>query len=227
MSKPAQPQEPVISAKVAAVAMEMLSALSYFPREAPARSLVAEELRAMCSTEAQALWLVRRMARLYREWPGVLEMRLVFCSSHRPLDGIEPLCISPFFPDGIPSETPERQPAPRLIAPSSPRTEALVGELTKAKQMGRGSSAGETPASGMAASTSVHSRPSDRSASEPPGGEGLRAEQQSKVESVLSLLMQFASGSEIKNRPPTDSMCGELAALSAPFSRSTPAWGLT
>jgi hypothetical protein len=196
LSKPALPQAPTISAKAATLATEMMAVFSFFPKEAAARSLIADELRAMCSTEAEALWLVRRMARLYQTWPGLGELRSVFCSSHRPLDGVEPCCISPFFPDGIPSEAPERPPVRYLLA-SSPSSKTLSGGLTQTEGMSR-----PLPAP----------RASNLGGS-PEQAFSEEMKQQRQPESALALLMAYGENSGIQEGPLTNSTCEMFLVL--------------
>lgn len=90
----------------ATMAVEAMTVLDYFPSKVPAQALIAHELRCMCPTYSQAMWLVRRLSQLYAKWPGLREMRAAFCAKFRPADGIE--CGSEAYPDGIPSETESR-----------------------------------------------------------------------------------------------------------------------
>jgi hypothetical protein len=134
---------PVISSGAAAICVEMLAALNYFPPEAGARSLIGAELRAMCSSEEDARWVVRRMAQLYSKWPGILEMRRVYCNGRNPHDGVEAVGISEVYPDGIPSEklaTPDARrllPAPSDQISAAKSIEATVRDLAIAKDLNR------------------------------------------------------------------------------------------
>ena len=99
--------EPAISEETATMCVSMLSAIRFFPSEAGARIAIASELQSMCNSDIQALWLARRMVRLFSEWPGVPDLRAVFCSQHVPLDRYQPLTICQAYPEGIPSEIEE------------------------------------------------------------------------------------------------------------------------
>jgi hypothetical protein len=95
---------PRISKETAAVVVEAMSSMPFFPTAAGARFLIGEEIRSMCENSEEAFWLAQRMAQLYKSWPGPREMRLVYCGRHRPLDGVDIIGISDFYPDGIPTE---------------------------------------------------------------------------------------------------------------------------
>jgi hypothetical protein len=117
-----------------------LTAIPYFPSDEVAQTMIAEELVAMCESVEQAQWLVRRVIRIYKRWPGVQELRLVFCSKYRPLDGQPAIGISDVYPDGIPSEKPA---SPQLALPASrsteisasPSIERSVAALAQAKDL--------------------------------------------------------------------------------------------
>ena len=63
--------------------------LKFFPSDPDARFGIAEEIASMARTEDQVRWLVKRVAQIYTDWPGILEVRAVFCTAHRPADGVE------------------------------------------------------------------------------------------------------------------------------------------
>lgn len=141
---------PVISAAHATMCAEMMSAIPFFPASSGALSAIGNEIAAMCHTPEEAAWLAQRMVRLYRKWPGVQEMRLVFCQKHHPLDGIEAHCASETYPDGIPSESehdslaiaappPQRRIAGGTAEPISTANSlaATVCDLARAKNLNR------------------------------------------------------------------------------------------
>jgi hypothetical protein len=76
--------------------------LRFFPSDPEARIGIAEELAEMASNEEQIRWLVKRLPKLFTEWPAMHEVRAVFCSKFRPKDGIE--VYSGVYLDGIPAE---------------------------------------------------------------------------------------------------------------------------
>lgn len=119
---------PVLSAENVTMYIEMLAAMPFFPSEAGARIGIGDELRSMCHSDAQAVWLVTRMRRLYDRWPGEREMRRVMCGAAVPLDGILAEGISEHYPEGIPSE---RKPEP-LALPAAPAKRLAAGEPVSA-----------------------------------------------------------------------------------------------
>ena len=143
-SKEPEYRDPVISTEQATLCTEMMASIPFFPPEEGARAVISNEIAAMCESDEQARWLALRMVRLYRKWPGAIEMRIVFCSRHQPLDAIAAIGESEAYPDGIPSErpvekTPARLPGARedhLIS-GSPSVEATVHDLAVKTDMNR------------------------------------------------------------------------------------------
>lgn len=78
--------------------------LRFFPSDPDARIGIAEAIAEMTQDEEHVRWLVRRVSQLHAEWPGILEVRAVFCSKFKPDDGIDVGSAMPQFRDGIPSE---------------------------------------------------------------------------------------------------------------------------
>jgi len=75
-----------------AAAVAQLGALLFFPSDPSAREAVMEVLERMVGTSEQLEWLVRTMIDEVGEWKGPKELRGVFCTRFRPLDGIEAHC---------------------------------------------------------------------------------------------------------------------------------------
>jgi len=133
-------EPPRISSQAATVIVEMLSSIPFFPKEGGARILIGEEIRSMCHDDEQGVWLAQRMARLYSQWPGVRELRAVYCSKHRPLDGYELIGGTEAFPDGIPSEklipaAPMKALPPGREVSAADSLEDTVIDLAAAKNM--------------------------------------------------------------------------------------------
>ena len=99
----------MISESVLALALGRLMALPFFPSDHLVKAAVLEELQQMVANDEQLEWLIRRVTGLYKEWPGLSEIRAVYCSRFRPRDGVE--VYSGVYPDGIPSERLESPPA--------------------------------------------------------------------------------------------------------------------
>ena len=84
-----------------------MGGMKFFPSDIDGRLGIAELLADMCDTEEQAIWLIKRMRDLFPGgWPGIGEMRAVYCSKFKPKDRIE--ANSEVFPLGVPSEVPGR-----------------------------------------------------------------------------------------------------------------------
>jgi hypothetical protein len=127
--------EPVITTEQAMIYAEMMASIPFFPTEAGARAVIANEIASMCESLDRAEWLAVRMIRLYRKWPGVIELRIVFCSKYQPLDALPEIGASEAYPDGVPSERPpEKAPAllrgrEDVLISAAPSVEATVRDL--------------------------------------------------------------------------------------------------
>lgn len=118
--------------------------LKFFPSDPDARIGIAEEIAEMAGDEEQVRWLVKRVPKIHDAWPGVREVRAVFCSKFKPKDGID--AYSQVYPDGIPSEKEEAPqlpaPKPRQIAASEPQTHhpsiaAHISDVARLKDLNR------------------------------------------------------------------------------------------
>jgi hypothetical protein len=132
----------VLKTTDASIFVEMMATIPFFPVESAARSLITDELRGMCRNWKEADWLVQRMVRLYNSWPGLAEMRRVYCASKIPLDGVAAMGLSEYFGDGIiPPEHPEPERAPVAALPAGavtsadPQLDNAVRELAEAKRL--------------------------------------------------------------------------------------------
>jgi len=96
-------------------AIASLKLMKFFPGDEDACLALADDLAAMATTEEQIEWTVRRVRNLYSEWPGIHEVRAVFCSRFKPRDGIN--AYSAQFIDGVPPERAVPEPAPRALPP--------------------------------------------------------------------------------------------------------------
>lgn len=139
------PQDPVISERAAKSTVQAMTAIGdSFPRAEEAKTLIAAEVMAICGSVAQARWLGMRMVHLYDVWPGVAEMRRVYCRNYHPLDGIQPASlVSTVFPEGIPAESPQGECRPVALPPghhvsAAPKLEQAIDQLAAAKSMPAG-----------------------------------------------------------------------------------------
>ena len=102
--------------------------IRFFPSEPEARFGIAEALVKMVSTEDHLRWLVSRLPELYTEWPGLLEVRAVFCTRFKPRDGVEAALGtgSPAFA----SLCPEDQDL-KALERAAPRSRQITGEVQR------------------------------------------------------------------------------------------------
>jgi hypothetical protein len=91
---------------------------------------VMEDLPEIVANDEQLAWLIRRATALYNQWPGLSEIRAVYCSKFRPRDGIE--VNSGVYLDGIPSE---RAAAPVLALPVLPPGHSFTADLELENRM--------------------------------------------------------------------------------------------
>lgn len=83
-----------------AKAIASLKLMKYFPADEDACIELAKDLADMAQNEDQIEWCIKRVRNLYPEWPGIRELRAVFCSRFKPQDGIN--AYSTIYLDGIP-----------------------------------------------------------------------------------------------------------------------------
>ncbi len=96
-------------------AISSLKLMQFFPGDEDACLALADDLAAMAANEEQIEWAVRRVRNLYSEWPGIHELRAVFCSRFKPRDGIN--AYSSKFIDGVPPEKPQPDAVPLALPP--------------------------------------------------------------------------------------------------------------
>ncbi len=71
------------------MAVDDLQAIPYFPREPGTQVAVQEALMRFVLGQAELTWLVLTAVDNMREWRGVAELRALYSTRWRPLDGIE------------------------------------------------------------------------------------------------------------------------------------------
>lgn len=125
-----------------AAAMGRLMAMPFFPTDQLVKLAVADEINAIAATDEQLEWLIRRVTVLFSQWPGLSEIRAVYCSRFKPVDGIE--VYSGVYPDGIPPERPVLAPVPKGLPPGHVATadvefDRKVQGLVRAKRFPGGS----------------------------------------------------------------------------------------
>lgn len=129
----------MISEPVLMKAIGKLMAMPYFPvSENLVKLALLDELPEIVENDQQLDWLIRRVTHLYKQWPGLSEIRAVYCWTFKPRDGVN--VYSGVYPDGIPSERPA---APLALPPArattgltaDPEFEAKVRSLAALKKM--------------------------------------------------------------------------------------------
>ncbi len=65
-----------------------LGAMKFFPADPPVRLALVQTMGEMTDDVEAVRWLVKKLRTELAEWPGEHEMRKIFCTRFRPLDGI-------------------------------------------------------------------------------------------------------------------------------------------
>ena len=99
-----------VKPEAAAQAVSKLSLMAFFPSDSDARSALVWALMQLAETQEQLEWLVERALKLYSRWPGVGELRALYCSRFKPRDGVE--AYSEIYQSGFPHESPAPVPPP-------------------------------------------------------------------------------------------------------------------
>ena len=129
--------------------------LKFFPvADEGMQAALMEELVHICHDAARLAWLVKRAVQVYGEWPGVMELRALYCEFWTPADGAKAWSdIFPMRPGGAFPEHPltdvpgARKALPaaemRLLEPGEPVSQdpesvKLVDALAEKLRMPRG-----------------------------------------------------------------------------------------
>jgi hypothetical protein len=124
---------PVLTAEEIAAAVEALSALPYFPAAEMARTMIGDAIGLLCRDGHACFELCREMIARYRQWPGVRELRIVYCALVGPPLSGEDLqsAISEVYPDGF---APQKPYTPALAALPAGHVATADDELDQAIQ---------------------------------------------------------------------------------------------
>lgn len=130
----------MIDVRKAAEDLAALSVLKFFPSDDVARTAILGIVCGMAENNEQVRWLVKRTIALHNEWPGPKELRAVFCSRHKPKDGIN--AYSAIYVDGVPPEKPlalDSKPLaalpPGAVVSADPAMDEAIQKLAAAKTM--------------------------------------------------------------------------------------------
>lgn len=132
---------PATPAAIAQAVQALGETLAFFPKGDAARMLIGDSIAGMCSTVEQLRHMVRRAVSLYTAWDkcGVPGLRQIVCSAGKPADGLM-LSFTDAFPEGVPAEKPQQQPAVLSLPPgasqsAAPSIELSVADLARAKSI--------------------------------------------------------------------------------------------
>jgi len=109
---------------------EWAGTMRFFPSDPDARLGLAKQLARMVGSEEQLRWLVETLPTLYSEWPGLRELRALYCMKFRPMDGIE--VASEVYPDGLTRE--QLNPGMKEL-PAAPMLQLPPSEITTDPEM--------------------------------------------------------------------------------------------
>lgn len=91
----------MITENQAGDAVSELGAIPYFPREAGAHTAIIRALCAFVASPDRLRWLVDTAVNRMAEWKGVAELRALYCTRWRPIDGIAgTVCTIPGYTPG-------------------------------------------------------------------------------------------------------------------------------
>lgn len=127
-----------LSPEIAARAVNKLALMAFFPSDMDIRAALVEVFLDMVENDEQMEWLAKRTLQLYGKWPGIGELRAVYCSKFKPKDGFEAYSI--VYPEGIPSERP--RPVMRDAARGEPvsadaEVDRMITQAAARKKLGK------------------------------------------------------------------------------------------
>lgn len=107
------------------LAVDELSEIPFFPKELGARLAITEALMRFVAGGNELQWLIHTAVDHLREWRGVAELRALYCTQFRPLDGKNGgACqIAGFTPEDCEREFQKRTVRKYLPAPEEIQTE--------------------------------------------------------------------------------------------------------
>lgn len=78
-------------------AVEELAAIPFFPTGESARVAIATQIGKFVAEAHQLRWLVDAAINVMRKWDGIPELRGLYCTRFKPLDGVEGFCSLPGY----------------------------------------------------------------------------------------------------------------------------------
>ena len=96
----------MITKEQARIGAQRLAALPYYPNEEYARAEISRLFLRMVESPKQLEWLITVLLDRCDRYPGIKEIRGVYCTRYKPLDGVEEYStISGFTPGDSESQT--------------------------------------------------------------------------------------------------------------------------
>jgi hypothetical protein len=122
-----------ITPESATRSVNRLALMAFFPSDPEVRAALVDIVMEMTESQDQLDWLVARALKLYTKWPGVAELRALYCSKWPPRDGVT--TYSSIYLDGIPSERNSPEPTPPAPGSDDPELDRAVKEAAKKKSL--------------------------------------------------------------------------------------------
>lgn len=108
-------------------AVAELGAIPFFPSDAVAQLVVARHMAKFVGGVAELRWLVDAAVNAMPEWKGIPELRGLYCTRHKPADGIEANCSLA----GYTADDCEMADAYAINAPQRADTRLLAGDVAE------------------------------------------------------------------------------------------------
>jgi hypothetical protein len=127
-----------LTPEAAAEAVSRFALMAFFPGDIDTRAALIWALLQFVEFEEQLDWLVERGLKSYSRWPGLGELRALYCSRFRPKDGME--AYSEVYQFGFPHESRQTSQKPLARERRVSADGGLDGEtrrVANAKTLGR------------------------------------------------------------------------------------------
>ena len=123
-----------LTPETVSAAVAKLGLMAFFPSDPEVRVALVPILMDMIDTKEQLDWLTSRALKLYPRWPGVSDIRALYCSRYKPKDGEE--AYSEIYQDGFPSERPAAAIPPKRATTTTADAEfaGKIKDMAKVKR---------------------------------------------------------------------------------------------
>lgn len=82
----------MITTEVLTKALEELSSIPFFPTAEAAQLVIGKHMLKFVSGPTELRWLVDSAVNAMRKWEGIPELRGLYCTRYKPVDGVEGTC---------------------------------------------------------------------------------------------------------------------------------------